>query len=121
MRQWEYCIVQYLFPDTHRAREGKVIIQRKDDTKEQNANEEFNFIELITKLGAEGWEIASSTSHQGYLHFIFARLKPTIFSLYDQLGRHELTSEIKLEIIERMSELQEKILESYFGPVNSEG
>lgn len=121
MLQWEYCIVQYLIPDIHRAREGKFIIRLKDDTREHNVDDDHNLIEVITKLGDEGWEIASSTSHLGYLQYIFTRSKSTIFSLNDQLVRHELPSKIRLEIVDRISELQEKILESYLGPTDLNG
>ena len=113
MQKWEYCLVQLTYPDTRKAREGKVSIRMKDGSEESELGGDIEFFDTFVRLGEYGWDVVDSTSHFGFIQYIFKRPKQDLMQTNEHLSMLELPPELLREITERENELRRKIIDSY--------
>lgn len=113
MQNWEYCLVQLTYPDTRKAREGRVSIRTKDGSDEYELGGDVEIFDTIERLGQDGWEVVDSSSHLGIIQYIFKRPEQELKQANENLNSLELPPELLHEIIELENELRRKIIESY--------
>ena len=113
MQKWEYCLVQLTFPDTRKEKEGRVSVRLKDVSEEYEIDNEATFLNTIVKLGEDGWEAVGSTSHLGFVQYIFKRPKQELMQVKEKASTLEISPALSHELEERLNELREKILEGH--------
>ena len=111
MHMWEYCLVQFTYPDTRKEKEGKVSVRKKDISEEYEIDSEAAIFDTFAKLGEDGWDAVDSTSHFGIIQYIFKRPKQGTMQPKEKQSSREIPSALAHELKERVAELTEKILE----------
>jgi nitroreductase len=113
MQKWEYCLVQLTYPDTRKEKVGKVSVRIKDVLEEYEIDNEPAFFNTFVKLGEDGWEAVDSTSHFGFIQYIFKRPKQEMMRTIEETSALEISPALAHELKERVKELQDKILEGH--------
>jgi hypothetical protein len=113
MQKWDYCLVQLTYPNSRRARAGKVSIRMKDCSEEYELDGNVEFFDIIVRLGEDGWDAVDSNSHFGITQYIFKRPNQDVIQVKEPQSAREIPPELLREITERENDLREKILDSY--------
>jgi hypothetical protein len=85
----------------------------KDCSEEYELSGDVEFFDTIERLGQEGWDVVDSSSHPGFIQYIFKRPELELIQAKENLNSLELPPELLREVTERENELRSRIIESY--------